>query len=185
MLITEFERDNRILKDQLADLLAKTWPNDYGQTAKNEVEKLLAPERIAVAALVDDDLVGFVGAIPQYGQTGWEMHPLVVVADFRRQKIGARLVSFLESEIASRGGITIYLGTDDENDETTLSQVNLYNEPLEAIANIKNLKAHPYSFYEKLGYQITGVIPDANGWFKPDIIMSKRIGDFEELTEDE
>lgn len=107
MLITEFERDNRILRDQLADLLAKTWPKDYGQTAKAEVEKLLAPERIAVAALVEDDLVGFVGAIPQYGQTGWEMHPLVVVSDFRRQKIGARLVSFLESEIASRGGITI------------------------------------------------------------------------------
>lgn len=184
MLITEFERDNRILRDQLADLLAKTWPKDYGQTAKAEVEKLLAPERIAVAALVEDDLVGFVGAIPQYGQTGWEMHPLVVVSDFRRQKIGARLVSFLESEIASRGGITIYLGTDDENDETTLSQVDLYHDLFGTIAQIRNLKNHPYSFYQKMGYQITGVIPDANGWFKPDIIMAKRIGDFEELTEE-
>lgn len=184
MLITEFERDNPILKDQLADLLVKTWPKEYGQSAKTEVEKLLSPERIAVAALVKEELVGFIGAIPQYGQTGWELHPLVVVPDFRRQNIGARLVSFLESEIASRGGITIYLGADDENNETTLSQMDLYQEPLAAIAQIKNLKNHPYSFYEKMGYQITGVIPDASGWFKPDIIMAKRIGDFEEVTED-
>ncbi|MCA9940912.1 MAG: AAC(6')-Ia family aminoglycoside 6'-N-acetyltransferase, partial [Anaerolineales bacterium] len=27
----------------------------------------------------------------------------------------------------------------------------------------------------KLGYAIVGVVPDANGWGKPDIIMAKRI----------
>jgi aminoglycoside 6'-N-acetyltransferase I len=35
---------------------------------------------------------------------------------------------------------------------------------------------HPFEFYGKNGYKIVGVIPDANGFEKPDIIMTKRIG---------
>ena len=43
------------------------------------------------------------------------------------------------------------------------------------IANIKNIKGHPYSFYQKMGFVITGVVPDANGPGKPDILMAKRV----------
>ena len=45
----------------------------------------------------------------------------------------------------------------------------------EHVARIRNLKGHPYEFYQKLGYVIVGVIPDANGPGKPDIIMARRI----------
>ena len=58
---------------------------------------------------------------------------------------------------------------------TTLSGVSLYPNPWEHIASIKNLKGHPYEFYQKQGYTITGVVPDANGPGKPDILMSKRL----------
>jgi aminoglycoside 6'-N-acetyltransferase I len=34
---------------------------------------------------------------------------------------------------------------------------------------------HPYEFYQKLGYVIVGVIPDANGPGKPDILMAKSL----------
>jgi aminoglycoside 6'-N-acetyltransferase I len=34
---------------------------------------------------------------------------------------------------------------------------------------------HPTAFYQKLGFQIVGVMPDANGIGKPDIIMAKDI----------
>lgn len=34
---------------------------------------------------------------------------------------------------------------------------------------------HPYEFYQKLGYSIVGVLPDANGFEKPDIFMAKRV----------
>lgn len=33
----------------------------------------------------------------------------------------------------------------------------------------------PHGFYEKLGFMIVGVMPDANGIGKPDIYMAKRV----------
>ena len=110
MIISEFDRNNPVLKDQLSDLLRLTWPEEYGDSSAEEVEEMMNPERIAVAAVDQDELVGFIGAIPQYGITGWELHPLVVESSRRKNQIGTRLVNYLEKEVASRGGITIYLG---------------------------------------------------------------------------
>ncbi len=75
----------------------------------------------------------------------------------------------------ARGGITIFLGSDDEDGMTSLAGVDLYPDVAGHIASIRNLKRHPYQFYQKLGYTIVGVIPDANGPGKPDILMAKRI----------
>jgi aminoglycoside 6'-N-acetyltransferase I len=58
---------------------------------------------------------------------------------------------------------------------TSLSNVDLYENLWEKIKDIRNYKSHPYEFYQKQGYTITGVVPDANGRGKPDILMSKRI----------
>lgn len=68
------------------------------------------------------------------------------------------------------------LGTDDEDDMTSLSTVDLYEDTWGKIQNIRNIKGHPYEFYQKMGFVITGVVPDANGMGKPDILMSKRVG---------
>ncbi|KAF1296443.1 AAC(6')-Ii family aminoglycoside 6'-N-acetyltransferase [Enterococcus sp. JM4C] len=176
MIITEFDRESVALRSQLADLLALTWPEDYAQDTTAKIAELLSEERIAVAALEEDQLIGFVGAIPQYGVTGWEMHPLVVTSIQRGNRIGARLVKYLEKEVASAGGLTIYLGTDDEKAQTTLSEGDLFENPFEQVKWIKNKDNHPFEFYEKQGYQIVGVLPDVNGWNKPDILMAKTVG---------
>jgi len=60
---------------------------------------------------------------------------------------------------------------------TTLGNTDLYPNVVDHIAHIKNLRRHPYEFYQKLGFVIVGVMPDANGWGKPDIIMAKRVSD--------
>ena len=66
---------------------------------------------------------------------------------------------------------------DDEDNRTSVGGVDLYPNVLEHLANIKNLHRHPYEFYQKLGYVIVGIIPDANGKGKPDIFMAKRVND--------
>src|SRR6185295_10378019 len=105
----------------------------------------------------------------------WELHPLVVKLDRQGQGIGRALVLDLEERVRERGGLTITLGTDDEDNQTSLSAVDLYPNVWEHIARIQNLRGHPYEFYQKLGYVIYGVVPDANGPGKPDILMAKRV----------
>jgi len=85
------------------------------------------------------------------------------------------LVEDFEEQVRLRGGLTITLGSDDEDDMTSLAGVNLFVNTWEKIQNIRNLKNHPFEFYQKMGYVITGVVPDANGIGKPDILMSKRV----------
>jgi|TARA_B100002003_G_C14066615_1_gene513268 aminoglycoside 6'-N-acetyltransferase I len=108
----------------------------------------------------------------------WELYPLVVKPVSQGMGVGAALVADLEECIAARGGVTVTLGSDDETGLTSLSGIDLYPDITEHIRNIRNLNRHPYEFYQKQGYVITGVVPDANGWGKPDIMMSKRIGSF-------
>jgi len=68
-----------------------------------------------------------------------------------------------------RGGLV------DGDNMTSLSEDDLYENLWEKIRDIRNLKNHPFEFYQKMGYIITGVVPDANGIGKPDILMAKRV----------
>jgi aminoglycoside 6'-N-acetyltransferase I len=71
--------------------------------------------------------------------------------------------------------LTILLGTDDEDGMTSLSNIDLFPNPLAHVPDIRNLKGHPYEFYQKQGFVIIGVLPDANGPGKPDIYMAKSL----------
>ncbi len=173
--IEVFSKQNKQYIEEATKLLLDNFYEAYKEDAKEEILRCLSEERVAFAAVIDDHLIGFIGAIPQYANTGWELHPLVINKAYRFQGIGTLLVKALEKEIALRGGIMIYLGSDDDEDKTTLSNTDLYQNTYTKIESVKNLSKHPYEFYEKLGYKIVGVIPDANGIGKPDIIMAKRI----------
>jgi aminoglycoside 6'-N-acetyltransferase I len=158
-------------------LLLESFPHSWptAEIAETEVMTCLEEGKVALVAVDRGAVVGFVGAMPKYGTTGWELHPLVVARTCQRQGIGRQLVLALEAEVAHRGGITIYLGSDDEFDKTSLSGCDLYDQLWERIRTIQNIKDHPYAFYQKMGYLIVGVIPDANGFGKPDIWLAKRI----------
>jgi aminoglycoside 6'-N-acetyltransferase I len=105
----------------------------------------------------------------------WELHPLAVQPSNQGQGIGQALVKDLEAQVRFKGGLTMTLGTDDEDNMTSLSDADLYEDLWEKIRGIRNLKKHPFEFYQKIGYVITGVVPDANGRGKPDILMGKRL----------
>ena len=82
----------------------------------------------------------------------------------------------LEEQVRLRGGITLMLGTDDEDNSTSLGGVDLYPDVLGHLQRLHSLRRHPYTFYIKLGYAVVGVLPDANGPGKPDIWLAKRVG---------
>jgi aminoglycoside 6'-N-acetyltransferase I len=134
------------------------------------------PDRICRIALGrDGDVLGWIGGIAEYDGRVWELHPLVVAPMYQGMGIGRALVLDFELRVGERGGLTILLGTDDQDGMTTLSGVDLFSHPWRRIQAIENLKRHPYEFYERLGYAIVGVVPDANGRGKPDILMAKKI----------
>ena len=95
--------------------------------------------------------------------------------EWQGRGLGSVLVADLEDKVRQRGGCVIWLGADDENNQTTLGGVDLYPNILERLANIRNLNRHPYEFYLKVGFSIVGALPDANGPGKPDIFMAKRV----------
>lgn len=163
--------------EEAAMILSNSFPHSYPDltSALNEVYGYLETEKVALVAVEQRHVLGLIGAKPQYGLTGWELHPLVVLEEKRSQGIGSKLVAQLEKEIIKRGGIMVYLGSDDENDMTSLSNCELYDNLFERLKNIRNLKNHPFEFYQKQGYSIVGVFPDANGLGKPDIWLAKRL----------
>ncbi len=182
MIITDLSPNDQERIHQAAHLLEegfKThWPNAWPdiESALEEVQESFGEDRINRVAVNDDGFVlGWIGAIPEYDGHAWQLHPLVVHPEHQVLGIGRSLVQDLEEQIRQRGGTTIYLGTDDEDGMTSLAHIDLYPDVFQHIARIKNLKHHPYQFYQKLGFVIVGVIPDANGPGKPDILMAKRV----------
>src|SRR5690606_2494014 len=148
-------------------------------SARAEVRGLFVPENINRVALGGDgQMIGWVGAMPMYRNRVWELHPLAVTAALRGGGIGRALVEDLERHVAERGRQTLWLGSDDENFETTMGGVDLYPDIPGAIRDFRVLRGeHPGGFYLKLGFRISGVLPDANGPGKPDIFFAKRVGE--------
>lgn len=182
MKVVDLRADDEEAIRQAAGLLVEGfkehWPHAWPEmgSALQEVRSALEPDMINRIAVDEAGTVlGWIGARSEYDGNAWELHPLVVRPDRQGEGIGRALVADLEGQVRARGGITIYLGTDDEDEMTTLSNVDLYPNVAAHIAHVRNLRRHPYEFYQKQGYVIVGVIPDANGMGKPDIIMAKRV----------
>ena len=152
----------------------EAWPDL--PSALEEVQQACGPGNICRAAqAADGTVVGWIAGRPQYAGNVWELHPLVVDPAQQGQGIGRALVADFESHVLARGGITIWLGSDDETNSTSLGGVDLYPDVWQHIQRIRNLRRHPFTFYEKCGFTIVGVVPDANGPGKPDILMAKRV----------
>ena len=144
--------------------------------ALEEVRESFGEDRISRIALDSNgEIVGWIGGLSLYDGNVWELHPLVVKPSRQGSGIGQQLVGDFETLVRERGGLTIWVGADDEDNMTTLAGVDLYPNPLEHLARIRNLRRHPYEFYQKLGFVIAGVMPDANGRGKPDIFLAKRV----------
>ena len=145
-------------------------------SALAEVRRCLDdPERLAFAALEDGRVAGWIGAIA-HSDFQWELHPLVVAPEEQRKGYGTLLVKALERAASKAGACSVWLGTDDEFGGTNIYCVDLYPDVLENLSRLAPAKGHPFTFYRKLGFSVVGVLPDADGLGKHDILMAKRIG---------
>ena len=182
MNIVSLQNDNEQLIQQAAQLLVngfkEHWPEAWPtlEEGLEEVREMLQTERICRVAIDEQgSLLGIIGGIPQYDGHVWELHPLAVQPNMQGKGVGRALVEDFEEQVRLKGGLTITLGSDDDDNMTSLSGVDLYENLWDKVKNIRNLKNHPFEFYQKMGYVITGVVIDANGIGKPDILMSKRV----------
>ncbi len=145
--------------------------------ARQEVAESLHTDRISrIAVAADGEVLGWIGAIREYDGLVWQLHPIVVDEKWRRRGIGRALVRDLEDILTARGALTLWAGSDDLMGETSLGGIDLYAALPEALADVRSWGSHPLPFYRSLGFQLIGVMPDANGPGRPDIFLAKRLG---------
>ena len=162
---------------QAARLIETALPDWFPTFAgyEAEVAEAIAPDRVCRAATRGADLIGWVGAIPEYSHA-WERHPLVVRPDTQRLGTVRALVNALEARVLAEGALTLYLGTDDDGPtpRTTVGGIDLFPDPLAHASRFRDFD-HPAGFYARLGFVVIGLLPDANGPGKPDVFMAKRL----------
>jgi aminoglycoside 6'-N-acetyltransferase I len=161
----------RVLRDAFAHM-----PDAFDGEFDAEVDSFFDDEdREAFAAFDGETLLGWIGRIETYDHA-WELHPLVVDPPHQRRGVGAALVRELETRVKNQGALTLYLGTDDDFGGTSLFGADLFPGVARHIPGVRQVgRGHPFAFYQKLGYEIVGLIPDANGPGKPDIMMARRL----------
>lgn len=179
MTIADLGTQPEQIQEQAAALLVEGFDEPRGwptvKLARDEVAAVLQ-QGFARAAVDGTTLLGWVGGLSEYAGRVWELHPMVVRREYRRRGIGRALVDVFEAEARRRGALTATLGTDDDAGMTSLADVDLYEDVPRHLAGLRDLgRSHPFLFYRKLGYVVTGVVPDANGRGRPDIFMSKRL----------
>ena len=181
MDIISLSKDHKDYVNQSAELLysefKENWPNAWPtlESATKEIVDCMCETKIFRIAVESNQVIGFVGGQPQYDGNVWEVHPIAVRTGYKRKGIGKLLLKDLEAHAKNQKGVTLFLGSDDENRMTSVAGVDLYPNPLQKLLEIKNIKNHPFEFYQKCGFSIVGIVPDANGLGKPDILLAKKI----------
>jgi aminoglycoside 6'-N-acetyltransferase I len=186
MKIEDLDPDDDNAIEQVAALLVDFAPNQAAawedlESAKDTVDEALDEDSIARVALNDaGNVIGFAAAAPQYSHA-WELHPVVVARDEQHRGVGRALVGDIEELVAAEGGLTVYLGADDLDKATSLAEEDLFPGVLEQAADLEVRKRrHPVGFFLHLGYEVIGVIPDANGPGRPDIWLGRSVADLDE-----
>ena len=155
--------------------LAPTWVPTI-DAAREVVVEALEPGMFSRVLLVDGRVAGWVGARHDYGSL-WELHPLVVDRVLRGQGYGRALVEDIERLVAGAEALTILASTSDESNQTSLYGEDLFRDPLGALRELQVFdREHPLGFWQRMGYTLVGVVPDAEGAGKPSIQLAKRVG---------
>jgi aminoglycoside 6'-N-acetyltransferase I len=102
MIITEFDRENFLLRDQLIDLAVLLYPAHY-QKNQTTADDLLKPNKVVIAAIEGEQLVGFTNAVNKEHSI-WQQEVRLVDPRYPVEQIGKRLSVFLQDEVVAIGG---------------------------------------------------------------------------------
>jgi aminoglycoside 6'-N-acetyltransferase I len=163
--------------DAAAELLTDVYPGyaERPDDAYAEIERVMTEDAVFIVRVVEGELIGLIGARLTHGDTGYELFPHAVHPDEQNQGLGTVLLYMLEQELARRGATVLFLAVEDEFGDTTLHDKDLFEDAFVQIREMKAVNWHPFVFYRRRGFQVYGVIPDAFGIGKPDILMAKKI----------
>ncbi len=145
------------------------------EAAMEEVHESLERDGISRVLMEGDRVVVWAGAFRQFSGRVVEIHPLIVARADQGKGWGRQMVSHVEDWAREQGALTLLIGTSDETNATSLSGVDLYGNPGTAIASFHQVAPHPCGFWWRLGFRIVGVLPDAEGIGKPNILMAKSL----------
>ena len=185
MEIVNMQTLNQEQRTQAAQMLTDEIPLGWSTLADAEAEIIERVDTVEqdgigkslfLAVVENGTVIGWCGILPSYSGRVFELHPLVVRRDWQRKGVGTMLVDALSEAARKQGGLTLWLGADDEkpDGETSLANADLYDDLPKRIREF-NPGTHQAAFYMKIGFKIIGVMPDANGTGKPDIFLAKRL----------
>jgi aminoglycoside 6'-N-acetyltransferase I len=145
------------------------------QDAAETVHDALSPQTLCRVLMDGEKPIAWIAATPQEHGV-WELHPLLVAPAHQRKGHGRTLVAEIERLALAQGARTMILSTADAVRATTLGGIDLFVNPLAALADIDVTDAkagHAYQFWVKVGYSLVGVLPDAEGPGIPSIQCAK------------
>lgn len=177
--ITDLDITDAALVDHLAAITFQAFKEnapDWIPTmalAKAQVLAAGSTGRLGRVLSQDNNPMGWIGLIK--GARVWEIHPIAVSTDQQYQGLGHLLVEDVAAIAKTAGALTLYASTSDEVGTTNLFGIDLYADPAGAIRTIEATGRNPYKFWEKAGFTLVGLLPDAEGLGKPALQLARRL----------
>lgn len=162
--------------------VSSAWPTfdaclgDLLDATRREDSLLLA------AATPDGRLCGLLSAFPAYVGQILRLDLIAVAPDLQRRGVGSALLGSLQIAARARGFHSVLTSYPDEAGRTPLAGRNLYPSPLASLSEFDRTAADsplsadsPLAFFLRSGFALTGVVPDAHGAGRPELLLARRL----------
>lgn len=130
-----------------------------------------------VALNLAGEVCGLASAAPYRASTMLRMQLLGVDPPFQRRGVGRALVRTVEDAAREAGMSTLVIALEDEAGLTSLSGRSLFPDPLAPMTKFVPPAAHPSIFLKRMGFALTGVLPEAAGPRRPELWFARSLED--------
>lgn len=183
MRVVDLLADDEARVRGAAEALVAAFADQVAARGWGTLEQALAEVRASFGAghlsLVALDaagqVLGWVGGIRYYDGVTWELHPLAVHPAAQRRGVGRALVGTLEERVRAGGGRNVWLTTDIDPARTGLAAGDLYPDVLAALQALPAGGLQQVDFYRRIGYALTGCIPDAYAPGHHELVLARRL----------